>query len=128
MKIRIVGDKDKDLTHFINRCVIRQMQLYLRSHIKPKKLSQFQGEFDITDFINTIMKRDFLVCTRFGSDYVIEINNNLFMNNSVAKLVDICNLINFGNLNCYAYPVFTQMFDYIREDFYMLYRFYFGGI
>ena len=124
MKMTIHGEEDTNLLPFINLRILPLMQMYVRSHIKREKLLHFSEEFNLCDFLNTIMRTNFLLCRKVRSDYIIEINPNLYMRNSFAKLSDICNLVNFGNINCQAYPIFSQMISYIKREFYVLYKLY----
>ena len=125
MRIVINGEDGVNLQPFIISYIIPLMQSYLRSHIDKKRLQRFVDEFNIQDFLLTILKSNFLVCRKVRSTYIIEINSNIYVRNSFAKLVDICSLINYGNLTYPSYPIFTQMFSYIRKEFYTLYRIFF---
>lgn len=56
--------------------------------------------------------------------YIIEINPNEIAPKTRAKLIDICNLINYGNLEMPAYPIFEDTFNEVLINLPNLYEKY----
>ena len=52
---------------------------------------------------------------KIGNDYEISINPNVICSNIPAKLIDICALINYGNLSISPYPIFDILFERLGE-------------
>ena len=52
---------------------------------------------------------------KIGNDYEISINPNVICSNIPAKLIDICALINYGNLSISPYPIFDIVFERLGE-------------
>lgn len=61
---------------------------------------------------------------KIGNDYEISINPNIICSYIPAKLIDICALINYGNLSISPYPIFDILFERLSEmisDLYIQY-------
>ena len=61
---------------------------------------------------------------KIGNDYEISINPNIICSYIPAKLIDICALINYGNLSLSPYPIFDILFERLSEmisDLYIQY-------
>lgn len=56
--------------------------------------------------------------------YIIEINPNEIAPKTRAKLIDICNLINYGNLEMPGYPIFENTFNEVLIHLPDLYKQY----
>ena len=52
---------------------------------------------------------------KIGNDYEISINPNIICSYIPAKLIDICALINYGNLSISPYPIFDILFERLSE-------------
>lgn len=59
-----------------------------------------------------------------ANHYIIEINPNEIAPKTRAKLIDICNLINYGNLEMPAYPIFEDTFNEVLINLPNLYEKY----
>lgn len=62
-----------------------------------------------------------------NSYYVIDINPNVVVPNTKLKLLDVCKLINYGNLLCKGYPIFTCAFNNIKNNYNAIYNSYLIG-
>ena len=106
---------------FIN-FLIKQIKEYVKSIVDLKRLSVFDkylsDELGITDtaldIINLALNN--LCYKKSSKSYIISINNNTNLQNNVAKLYDVCKLINFGNLQISGYPIFTKTFNYFEKN------------
>lgn len=121
MRLVVVGDDRKDLSPFINTTLSRLMRLYIKSHLDTRRLDRYEIEQE--NFIKTINSVNYIRCRKIGSTYIVDINPNLNIVNSFAKLDDVCRLINYGSIDKPAYPIFTQMFNYMQKEFYVLYKY-----
>ena len=121
MQITIHNCSDYSMQHFIQNELISIMNLYVRSHIDMRLLSNYN--IDTTNFLKTILHRNIIRCRKIGSSYILDINPNTTLMDGDAKLIDICSLINYGNLSSPSYPIFTKMFEYIRKEFMVLYKY-----
>ena len=61
-------------------------------------------------------------------ELIITIDPNKFNKDITAKLYDICALINFGSIECPALPIFTEVFDYFAQNFWLFFNDYQVGI
>ena len=59
---------------------------------------------------------------KYPDQYIIKINPNKILPKSSAKLNDICNLINYGNLSLKGYPIFSEGFEIISKQVPYLYE------
>lgn len=57
-----------------------------------------------------------IMVLRYGQTIVLKINENIFLPNTRIKLIELCKLINEGNLLLRPYPIFTEVFDEIKKD------------
>ena len=48
---------------------------------------------------------------RRGNDYELSINSNIICSEIPAKLIDVCALINYGNLEINPYPIFDVVME-----------------
>lgn len=65
-----------------------------------------------------------LRCLNHSTRYIIEINPNEIAPKTSAKLIDICSLINYGNLDMPPYSIFEDTFRYIASHLSDLYNEY----
>lgn len=70
-----------------------------------------------------------IVTYRYNDSSIITIDNNTVLPNTDFKLVDICKLINYGNLDISGTMIYTNAFKYVNDNINNLYkRFSYGGI
>lgn len=129
MNLKILDIQSKNFDSFIE-WLIKQIQQYFIGSINPDKLIIFDIYFKDfnwgfkdkrTHFIST---NQLLISTIYNlrytksmDNYTIDINPNVIIPNTSAKFIDIAKLINYGNLEVPAYPIFTDTFDYIADNF-----------
>lgn len=49
-------------------------------------------------------------------EVVFKLNKNINLTEIPAKLIDICKLINYGNLEVKGFPIFTIVFTHISDN------------
>lgn len=123
MQIYIKSDSSHKLDGYINGKFIKMLRAYLLSHIDKRQLYVYQDVFNVDDFLYTLCTKRCFRCRKFRYDYIIDIDPNIYMHNSFAKLDDICRTINYGNSSSPAYPIFTQMFQYFQKNFNIFYKY-----
>lgn len=52
---------------------------------------------------------------KFPDRYVVQLNPNEICPKTNAKLVSICSLINYGNTEMIPYPIFTEVFNFVKR-------------
>jgi len=67
-----------------------------------------------------------LITKQESENYIIKINPNAIYPGTYLKLVDLCKLINFGNLGIKGYPIFTEIFRKVENNIVNLYEKYEG--
>ena len=58
-----------------------------------------------------------LTYKKIDDEYIIYIDNNAYMPYITESIDTLCKLINYGNVELPAYPIFTDTFDYIADNF-----------
>ena len=56
--------------------------------------------------------------------YIIEIDPTVNIPNTSAKFINIISLINYGNLSCPAYSIYTKMMEYFANNLDYYYELY----
>ena len=121
---------DPDLKNFIYKSVIPTAQQLFFFLVNNKivanytnYLSEKYGKFVSAKLI-LILGIKSLIIGKTGNDYYIQINPNVFIPKLPAKLIDICALINYGNLSISPYPIFDILFERLSKmisDLYIQY-------
>lgn len=125
LHILIKKDYDDGFFQFVMSMIHRR----LLSSIKASKLKQWDEYFkqnNISVSAYEIIKQaaKHLKYTIIKDDAMIMIDNNVDIDNKYS-LISLCKLINNGNLETKAYPIFTQTFEYIAKhirQYELLYR------
>lgn len=52
---------------------------------------------------------------------IISIDENVNYNNSQIRLIDLCKLLNYGNLDIQGTKVFSDTFDYVAHNIHQIY-------
>ena len=128
-----------------NEYIINEMFVFLNENINPSQLIRFQSYIETEQSLKSIYRPkldiNFVYNTCLSSPYNIKINTYLqhtkfiFDNNSLIygttiRVVDIINLVNYGNAVLQPYPIFDEMFDYFNahiDSIYNNYLFSIGG-
>ena len=65
----------------------------------------------------------------FKDNIIISIDETVNVpQNDQYKLIDICNLINSGNIEVNPFPIFTYVFDYVKNNLKDIYNDYWYGM
>lgn len=114
--------------------VIKKLQEYIIGNINDKKLSFIEVYINQnykSIYRNYISARDVIVSGAMNITYqiypnkfVIELDSKQILYGTNAKLYDICKLINFGVLGISEYPIFTDSFNYFKDNLDYMYEYY----
>lgn len=122
----VINDLYRD--NFIHH-LMRQYKKYILADIDKNKIKLYDDYFENVlnlkiKCINYIVKAlDNLQFIRTKDSIILYINNNIYINN--INVLDVCKLINYGNREIQAYPIFSKWASYIKnnlEDIYLEYR------
>ena len=96
-------------------------QLFINySHLFPEK----ELYTDLLDACNNLV----VYHKNNLNDLIITIDPNKTNKENTVKLYDLCALINFGSIECPALPIFSQVFEYFAQNFWMFFNDYKVGI
>lgn len=127
MQIVIVEKQDM-LTDNFYSWLIEEIQTEFISKINPKKLEAW-NKYLTQNFRSVYKKRvsakDILLAgiynlqvTKSSAKLTIEINDNVFVPYlDRVKVKTVCKLINFGNAEMQAYPIFSTVFQNVTDNF-----------
>ena len=127
MRLLIVDRDDKYTDEFFD-FVKEKIRSYFYTHVKVKKLEPFEVfinespeyKFPLRKYISCydicIAALYNIVVVRYGRNIVLKIDENSVVPNTNIKLIDLCKLINEGNLVLKAYPIFTEIFNYVKNN------------
>ena len=114
--------------------VIKKLQEYIMGNINDKKLSFIEAYINQnykSIYRNYISARDVIVSGAMNITYqiypnkfIIELDSKQILYGTNAKLYDICKLINFGVLGISEYPIFTDSFNYFKDNLDYMYEYY----
>lgn len=130
MKLLVKTD-NVDFIHYliqILRYKIKVICLYsYNDTINNLLLITTENRYGLHKIVN--MSINNLISYKFNDFYVITIDNNAILPNTEFKLIDMCKLINYGNLDISGTMIYTQAFKYINDNINDLYKkFSYGGI
>lgn len=114
--------------------IIKKLQKYIIGNINVKKLIFIEAYINLmytSQLRKYISAKDVIISgamnityTIYPHKFVIEIDSNQILYGTDAKLCDMCKLINYGVLGVSAYPIFTESFDYFKENLNVLFEQY----
>ena len=114
--------------------IIKKLQKYIIGNINVKKLIFIEAYINLmytSQLRKYISAKDVIISgvmnityTIYPHKFVIEIDSNQILYGTDAKLCDLCKLINYGVLGVSAYPIFTESFDYFKENLNVLFEQY----
>lgn len=128
MYLNIVNENNWDLDSFCEYLIL-EMRKYMKSEVKKeyRRLEKY-NEF-LQDNLNPINKKEGIMSVsnllilstynltykKLPTSYIIEINPSINIPNSYAKFIDIVKLVNNGNLQLPAFPIYDDMMDYFAD-------------
>ena len=68
-----------------------------------------------------------IVVRRKDNNFLIEIDDTIYLNTFGTKLCTLCREINYGNINMKPYPIFTDVFNDISDHLEECYSRYLNG-
>lgn len=128
MTLSIAATKIQPLDDEFIKFIVEKINelLYIKSRALFKKLSNFDNlilectanEFDTTQLIKLAAKN--IIYTKNYKNFYITINTAVKINN--ISLLQLCKLIEYGNSQLQGTGIFTEVFNYIKNnlDTYML--------
>ena len=131
MKLQV---RIKDV-QFVNY-LIEQMKEWFWRNLDTDKLIPFQKFVDYTGFFSSIFIKklqvkdvcfsvvDTLHYKRYTNRFEIEFDPDVVLYGINFKVKDFVNLINYGNLDVSAYPIFSDMFNYFLTNMDKYYKLY----
>ena len=123
----LISDIEDKYTDDFFEFVKYKMRDYFYNHLKDKKLEPFDIFINENPKYQSIFKKhisSYDICIsalyninvlRFGKNIVLKIDENALIPNTNIKLIELCKLINEGNLVLKAYPIFTEIFKYVKD-------------
>ena len=123
----------RNLSDEFVRYLIRQYILYISSIIDFKKLNPINKYLKENLFKDKFYKKNInalniIVIGVYSIKYrknkyktVLYIDPYKKLPHTDIKLVSLCKLINYGNMDIKGYPIFTRGFNYIKENIDELY-------
>ena len=122
----IVDNKDINL-HFI-KFIKRKMLEHISLILNFKKLTPFDEYFKSEEFNKLsnnvrvsskkviVLGMTNLIHKRYETNTHIFINPNILFPGTDIKLVDLCKIINYGNMSIEGYPIFTDTFEHFSKN------------
>ena len=65
-----------------------------------------------------------LIVYKYSDQIIVTIDPNVLYNNDSIRLIDLCKLLNYGNLENQGCHIFTDTFDYVVSHLENLYSEY----
>lgn len=122
-----------DLDGFIAEKLIPEIQGVFSSMINDGKL------ISVNDFVNNTLKlspqgrwinvKDVLLSAIYNlvytempdGSYVISIDSNQIVPDTRAKIIEVAQLVNYGNMSVPSYPIFDEVFNFFADNLNDLY-------
>ena len=111
---------------FIQYLLARIRSMLLNSIIKYEKYDILFKDFDNSITVASVVSQaaSNLRVLNYETKLIIQINPTVNYINSSIRLIDLCKLLNYGNLEMNGCHIFTQTFDYIATNFNKLHEEY----
>lgn len=135
MKVLFTDNENKYDVEFID-VLIRKIRNLFFERLNRNKLIPFEVFINENPEFNSLYKKSFsayeicltamynLKVIKYGIMYNIEIDSTAKLPGTDIKLIQLCELINDGNLVLKAYPIFSDVFKEIQskiEEYYAEY-------
>lgn len=123
----------------IEKCSKLNLKKFIEQVIIPKSIKIFYSIVDRKRYIpfqlfleekyNKKINLDHILAValktltfkKIGDDYIIQIDSNIKSPEIPAKLIDICALVNYGNLALNPYPIFDIVMERLSKEVPSLY-------
>ena len=122
-----------DLDIFITNWLLPSISKVLKSkiHLHKQMLINYRHLFPEKELYADLLNacNSLVVQHKYNvNDLIITIDPNKTNKENTVKLYDLCALINFGSIECPALPIFSQVFEYFAQNFWMFFNDYKMGI
>lgn len=133
MTLTVDNPDGLDLDGFISEKLIPEIQGVFPSMINDGKL------ISVNDFVNNTLKlspqgrwinvKDVLLSAIYNlvytempdGSYVISIDSNQIVPDTRAKIIEVAQLVNYGNMSVPSYPIFDEVFNFFADNLNDLY-------
>ena len=125
----LLHDKDNIVDLDFGNWLLELISTKLISSIDSKKLQQLDDFINNTDTLKRLYKSQYstesiliyaarhLKCNVVHGEITIDLDNNALVPGfDRLKLLTICKLINYGSSEVKGYPIFTNTFNYFRDN------------
>ena len=135
MKI-LITDKDNKYTYDFLEYVKSKCRDIYYEKVNVKKLKPFEVYINELPEYKSLMKKYIsaneicisglynIMILHYGQNIVFKIDENNLLPNTKIKIIELCKLINNGNLLLKPYPIFTEIFDEIQKNIEVYYAEY----
>lgn len=135
MKILITDEAGKYTDDFLNYILAKFRDIYYEI-VDGRKLAPFEVYINELPEYKSVFKKYMsayeiclmalynIVVLKYDSSYVLKIDETQKIPQTNIKIIEICKLINNGNIMLKAYPIFTDVFKYVQthvENYYAEY-------
>lgn len=114
---------NKDITESFIPYLKNRMLRHICFILDDSKLIRFDEYFKSNEFTKDITSKHIIMLAmsnlqhkRYDENTHIFINPNITYPGTSIKIVDLCKVINFGNLSVEGYPIFTMTFDHFSRN------------
>ena len=137
MYLHITNEAKLDLDAFC-KWLIPNMKQYLQINIDEKKLIRFNDYINNNIRINNlntsgyplnpynilVKSADYLVVKKLNNQYIIALDETAYIPNTQIHIIDIIKLINYGNIELVAYPIYNELMEWFADNITVLYNRY----
>lgn len=105
---------------------IPTIALSLLNNKKLIKLNEFINKYNVIHWrfkerylsVKDIILGSFnnLIVVQNNNNFIIKLNSNAYIPNTSNSYISIAKLINYGNINIPAYPIYDQVFNYVSKN------------
>jgi len=126
-----------------NKYLVDKMYFWMSSNLNPEKLNQLQlfvnsdpifksiyiKHIDLKEICYVAIQTLRFDIYRSANRVKVTVNPDLKIYGlDTIRIIDIVNLINYGNLFVKPYPIFSEMFGYFNNHIYDIYNMYILGV
>ena len=135
--MRVIIEKSKDFTkdfaYYVARVINRTFPLYINMnqirYLNEVFYTRLKGRKKINPFNIIFAGFNNLQVIEYEHTFVIQIDyNQKVPNYNGTRLIDICKLINYGNTEFKACPIFTEVFTSVQKNINGIYSAYKRGL
>lgn len=135
MKILITDEAGKYTDDFLNYVLAKFKDIYYEI-VDERKLAPFEVYINELPRYKSLMKNHISakeICItalynirilHYRQDVIFKIDETVYLPNTRIKLIELCKLINDGTLLLRSYPIFTEIFDWVKDNIEVYYAEY----